>query len=349
MATGHRSRRRDAADGRLRLGGDGHEVAEAGGRADRGRRAAARDLDRQGRHRGAEPRRRRRAEILVQEGETVEVGTKLAVIAPGAPRRGADAPAPERRDRRAGRRRTRPRAPERRRTARPEPPAPAAAAPAAPAPAATAATAGRSSRRSSPASPPSTASTRPRSPGTGRGGRVTKKDILGVHRVGGQPAAPRRAGGTGRGRSPARSTPPPPHRRRPPPSSSRPPPAAAPPPPRPPARPPSSQPGETLEPMTAMRRGIAEHMRRSLDTAAHVTSAIEVDMSTRRRDPREAEEGVPGDATASTRPTSRSSRAPPSRRCATTRGSTARCAATRSSRATTSTSASRSSWRTARG
>jgi 2-oxoglutarate dehydrogenase E2 component (dihydrolipoamide succinyltransferase) len=37
--------------------------------------------------------------------------------------------------------------------------------------------------------------------------------------------------------------------------------------------------GEALEPVTAMRRGIAEHMRRSLDTAAHVTSAIEVDMS----------------------------------------------------------------------
>ena len=31
--------------------------------------------------------------------------------------------------------------------------------------------------------------------------------------------------------------------------------------------------------MTAMRRGIAEHMRRSLDTSAHATSAIEVDMS----------------------------------------------------------------------
>ncbi|HEX7525233.1 MAG TPA: dihydrolipoamide acetyltransferase family protein, partial [Gaiellaceae bacterium] len=30
---------------------------------------------------------------------------------------------------------------------------------------------------------------------------------------------------------------------------------------------------------TAMRRGIADHMRRSLDTSAHVTSAIEVDMS----------------------------------------------------------------------
>ena len=37
--------------------------------------------------------------------------------------------------------------------------------------------------------------------------------------------------------------------------------------------------GEALEPMSAMRRGIAEHMRRSLDTSAHVTSAIEVDMS----------------------------------------------------------------------
>jgi 2-oxoglutarate dehydrogenase E2 component (dihydrolipoamide succinyltransferase) len=31
--------------------------------------------------------------------------------------------------------------------------------------------------------------------------------------------------------------------------------------------------------MTAMRRGVAEHMRRSLDVSAHVTSAIEVDMS----------------------------------------------------------------------
>ena len=31
--------------------------------------------------------------------------------------------------------------------------------------------------------------------------------------------------------------------------------------------------------MNTMRKGIAEHMRRSLDTSAHVTSAIEVDMS----------------------------------------------------------------------
>jgi pyruvate dehydrogenase E2 component (dihydrolipoamide acetyltransferase) len=38
-------------------------------------------------------------------------------------------------------------------------------------------------------------------------------------------------------------------------------------------------PGETIEPMTPMRRGIAEHMRRSLDTSAHVTTVFEVDMS----------------------------------------------------------------------
>jgi len=37
--------------------------------------------------------------------------------------------------------------------------------------------------------------------------------------------------------------------------------------------------GEALEPMTAMRRGVMEHMRRSVDTAAHVTSAIEVDLA----------------------------------------------------------------------
>jgi 2-oxoglutarate dehydrogenase E2 component (dihydrolipoamide succinyltransferase) len=59
-------------------------------------------------------------------------------------------------------------------------------------------------------------------------------------------------------------------------------PAAAP--PQPPAAAPIEGepmllPGEQLEPMTAMRRGIADHMRRSLDTSAHVTSAIEVDMS----------------------------------------------------------------------
>jgi 2-oxoglutarate dehydrogenase E2 component (dihydrolipoamide succinyltransferase) len=40
-----------------------------------------------------------------------------------------------------------------------------------------------------------------------------------------------------------------------------------------------AQAGESLEPVSAMRRGIADHMRKSLDTSAHVTSAIEVDLS----------------------------------------------------------------------
>ena len=31
--------------------------------------------------------------------------------------------------------------------------------------------------------------------------------------------------------------------------------------------------------MTPMRKGIAEHMRRSLDTSAHVTTTFEVDLS----------------------------------------------------------------------
>src|SRR5437773_5533892 len=37
--------------------------------------------------------------------------------------------------------------------------------------------------------------------------------------------------------------------------------------------------GEEIEPMNAMRRGIAEHMRRSHDTSAHVTTVFEIDMS----------------------------------------------------------------------
>jgi pyruvate dehydrogenase E2 component (dihydrolipoyllysine-residue acetyltransferase) len=85
-------------------------------------------------------------------------------------------------------------------------------------------------------------------PGTGRGGRVTKQDILAFVEQG--PPAPAPAA-----------------------------PAAA---ERPKAAPaPAAEPqvGETVEPVTPMRRGIADHMRRSVDTAAHVTSTIEVDMS----------------------------------------------------------------------
>ena len=109
-------------------------------------------------------------------------------------------------------------------------------------------------------------------PGTGTGGRVTKKDILGFVESGAS---------RNRRRPHLRLSPRPNprsrslvHRPQPqaPPAAK---PAAAP----VPATVGSAQAGETLEPMSAMRRGIAEHMRRSLDTSAHVTSAIEVDMT----------------------------------------------------------------------
>ena len=202
-------------------------------------------------------------QILVQEGETVDVGTKLGQIG-GAEVGGsaaAEAPAPE---------------------AEPEPaPEPAAAeaeaAPPAETPAPTA---------PEPSAPPAAAPTGngkafvspvvariagehgidpSQVPGTGSGGRVTKKDILAFVESGGAP----------------------PPQQAPAPAQAQPETPAPPAPPAPPAKPPApapvaageTLPGETVEPITAMRRGIAEHMRRSLDTSAHVTSAIEVDFS----------------------------------------------------------------------
>jgi pyruvate/2-oxoglutarate dehydrogenase complex dihydrolipoamide acyltransferase (E2) component len=99
--------------------------------------------------------------------------------------------------------------------------------------------------------------------GTGRGGRVTKKDILNFIESSAQtaPAAPTQP-------APAPAQPAAPE----PPAAPKAAPAPAP-------TPAAAQPGERFEPMSAMRKGIAEHMRRSLDTSAHVTSAIEVDMS----------------------------------------------------------------------
>ncbi len=97
-----------------------------------------------------------------------------------------------------------------------------------------------------------------RVPGTGSGGRVTKKDIQAFIEQGGRTEAPAPP------EAPAA------------PAAPAPAPAAA----QVAAAPePEPQVGETVEPMSAMRKGIADHMRRSLDTAAHVTSAIEVDMS----------------------------------------------------------------------
>ena len=114
-------------------------------------------------------------------------------------------------------------------------------------------------------------------PGTGNGGRVTKRDIQAFIDSGASQAAPAQP-------EPAQAAPPPPAPAE----------AVAPAPPAPAPAPVTAQAptpaqasqeaappglGETFEPMSAMRRGIAEHMRRSLDTSAHVTSAIEVDMS----------------------------------------------------------------------
>ena len=222
-------------------------------------------------------------QILVPEGETVEVGTKLAVIGGEG---GASAEAPPAAEPEA------PAAPEEvaqpaespaveaapaAETAPAPPPAPEAA----PQPAAAPAPADGQQNGKSFVSPVVARIAAEHGvdvssvPGTGRGGRVTKKDILNFVESGGQGAAA------------APATPPQEEAPAPAPAAPEPAPAPAPaaeappkaPPPAPAPEPVAATAGEQLEPMNAMRRGIAEHMRRSLDTAAHVTSAIEVDMS----------------------------------------------------------------------
>ena len=198
------------------------------------------------------------SQILVQEGETVDVGTKLAVIG-GDGADGASGSEPQAQEA--------PPAPETR-AAADEPTAAAsedggdAAPPPAPEPAQAAQTNGKTFVSPVVAKIASEHGVDPSQvQGTGRGGRVTKKDILGFIEAGAQaaPAAP-----------PAQPEAPPATPQQPPPAPKA---------PAPPPAPAAAQPGESFEPMTAMRKGIAEHMRRSLDTSAHVTSAIEVDMS----------------------------------------------------------------------
>jgi pyruvate dehydrogenase E2 component (dihydrolipoamide acetyltransferase) len=232
-------------------------------------------------------------QILVQEGETVDVGTRLAVIgAPGAaPAESSDGAAPAAEaappepataeaaaesEAAASAETPTPQEPE---TAPVEPPTPAPA-PAEP---------GANGDGKSFVSPVVARIASEHSvdvsqvPGTGRGGRVTKKDILGFVESGGQAAQPaaeappplEAAAPAAPAEAPAQPAPPP---EAPAPVQPAPPPAPA---PAPAAAAPSGEleAGENEEPMTAMRKGIAEHMRRSLDTSAHVTSAIEVDMS----------------------------------------------------------------------
>jgi pyruvate dehydrogenase E2 component (dihydrolipoamide acetyltransferase) len=222
-------------------------------------------------------------QILVQEGETVEVGTKLAVIGaagaaapPEAP--SGDGAAPEQVTTEA--------AAESAAVSSAETPAPAPAPAEEAAPTAPAAPEPRPEPSEDGKSFVSPVVARIASEhnvdvsqvqGTGRSGRVTKKDILAFVEGGGQAAAPTAPA------PPAEPAPAPEPPTAPPPEPE---PEAAPAPaPAPTAAAPAAAPpaeaalGEQLEPMTAMRKGIAEHMRRSLDTSAHVTSAIEVDMS----------------------------------------------------------------------
>ena len=227
-------------------------------------------------------------QILVQEGETVEVGTKLAVIAPeGAAPTQEEAPAapPEPATQEAAARAEAPS------SAEGEAPAEAPAAPPAPAPPPAAAPDGDGAGDRTFVSPVVARIASEHDvdvsqvSGTGRGGRVTKKDILAFVESGAAeqppPAPPQPEQQAAPAAPPPVQAPPEPEVTPPTPAPPEPVPAAAAPVPQPQAAAPQPEatPGESFEPVTAMRRGIAEHMRRSLDTSAHVTSAIEVDMS----------------------------------------------------------------------
>jgi pyruvate/2-oxoglutarate dehydrogenase complex dihydrolipoamide acyltransferase (E2) component len=207
-------------------------------------------------------------EILVQEGETVEVGTVLARI-------GGEGAAP------------------------PAPPAPEPATQ----PAADAAEASASEGQAPVAEVGDTAPSGngksfispvvariasehgidpSQVPGTGNGGRVTKRDIQAFIDSGASQAVPAPAAPAEVAASvPAPAVPAPAAPAQAPPVPAAPAPVAAQAPTPAHASQEAAPPGlgETFEAMSAMRRGIAEHMRRSLDTSAHVTSAIEVDMS----------------------------------------------------------------------
>jgi 2-oxoglutarate dehydrogenase E2 component (dihydrolipoamide succinyltransferase) len=98
-------------------------------------------------------------------------------------------------------------------------------------------------------------------PGTGRGGRVSKQDVLRYLETRAQPAASVAPPEGQRAATALERTP------------------AAPPQPSQPSQPPGVPAGEiTLVPLTPMRRSIAEHMTRSVQTAPHVTTIFEVDM-----------------------------------------------------------------------
>ena len=213
----------------------------------------------------------RLAEILVPEGETVPVNTVVArIAAPGE----SSAPPPA--------------APE---PATPEAPDEGAetAAPPAPPPAAPAPEAAAGRRKRPRSSPLVRRMAREHGvdlaevPGTGEGGRVSKRDMLAwIERL---PAAPPPGPAEPTLEPPevALPEPPPAPAAAPAPAAPQPlpaeaafPPAA--PEPLPPVSAPAGAPGRA-EPLSRMRRSIAEHMVRSRRTAAHVTTVFEVDLS----------------------------------------------------------------------
>ena len=100
--------------------------------------------------------------------------------------------------------------------------------------------------------------------GTGMSGRVTKNDILSYIESGTPAAAPAAARPT---EAPPRAPAPSPA-----PAPAQAPEVVAPPPPKP-------QVGDRVEPMSVMRRKIADHMVLSRRTSAHVTTVYEIDMT----------------------------------------------------------------------
>jgi len=211
-------------------------------------------------------------ELFAGEGETVPVNTRIAVIDTGGDG-GADAPAE-------------PQQPAEPAAAEPEPAAPVQAAPAAQAPQAPPADGnGHNGDGRTFVSPVVARMVAEHGldvnaiPGTGRGGRVTKKDVQRFIEAGGQAAAP------------APEVHDVPHFAPPEAPATSAPAAPAPAPPEQPAvvsapaaavevaGPGQAGPDEELYHFNTIRKVIARHMRHSLETAAQVTTVIEVDMT----------------------------------------------------------------------